>query len=142
MTRVHIALPERFAFRTELAVYIGHINYGGHLDNALLLTLVSEARVRYFKSLGYSELDIEGAGLVMADAAVQYRSEAFQGEVMVVEMAPMHVHAKGFDLVYRMSEAASGREVARGKSGMLFFDYAKRKVVAAPEGFLKRVGQV
>jgi 4-hydroxybenzoyl-CoA thioesterase len=142
MTRVHVSLPERFAFRTEIPLYISHINYGGHLDNALLLTVVSEARVRLFKSLGYTELDVEGVGLVMADAAVQYKSEAFHGETMVVEMSPLHFHGKGFDLVYRMSDKATGREVACGKSGMLFFDYRQRKVVAVPEGFLRRVEQM
>jgi 4-hydroxybenzoyl-CoA thioesterase len=141
MTRVRIDLPERFAFRTELALYIGHINYGGHLDNALLLSVVSEARVRYFKSLGYTELDVEGVGLVMADAAVQYRSEAFHGETMVVDMSPANLHGKGFDLVWRMSDRATGREVARGKSGMLFFDYGQRKVMPIPEPFLRRMEQ-
>ena len=139
MSRVQIILPERFAFSTELALYIGHINYGGHLDNALLLTLVSEARVRYFKSMGYTELDVEGCGIVLADAAVQYRSEAFHGETMRIEMAPANFHARGFDLVYRVSDRDTGREVARGKSGILFFDYARRKVMPVPEGFVRRV---
>ncbi len=139
MSRIHISLPERFPFATELRLYIGHINYGGHLDNALLLTLVSEARVRFFKSLGYTELDVEGCGIVIVDAAVQYKSEAFYGETMLVEMAPLNFHTKGFDLVYRMSDRDTGREVARGKSGMLFFDYTRRKVMPVPEGFLRRV---
>lgn len=142
MTRVHIALPEHFAFRTEIPLYISHINYGGHLDNALLLTVVSEARVRFFKSLGYTELNIEGVGLVMADAAVQYRSEAFHGETMVVETSPASLHGKGFDLVWRMSDKATEREVARGKSGMLFFDYEQRKVAPVPEGFFRRMGSI
>jgi len=89
MSRIQISLPERFIFSTEIPLYISHINYGGHLDNALLLTVVSEARVRFFKSLGYTELDVEGIGVVMVDAAVQYKSEAFHGEVMVVEMTPL-----------------------------------------------------
>ncbi|GAB2182179.1 thioesterase family protein [Denitratisoma sp. agr-D3] len=139
MARIQIDLPEAFIFATELPIYIGHINYGGHLDNALLLTLVSEARVRFFKALGYTELDVEGLGVIMADAAVQYRSEAFHGEVMLVEMTPHDIHSKGFDLVYRVSDRASGREVARGKSGMLFFDYRQRKVKTVPEGFLRQV---
>jgi 4-hydroxybenzoyl-CoA thioesterase len=139
VSRVQIGLPERFAFATELALYIGHINYGGHLDNALLLTLVSEARVRYFKSLGYSELDVEGCGIVLADAAIQYRSEAFHGETMRIEMAPANFHARGFDLVWRMGERDTGREVARGKSGILFFDYARRKVMPVPDAFVRRV---
>jgi 4-hydroxybenzoyl-CoA thioesterase len=141
MSRIQISLPERFIFSTEIPLYISHINYGGHLDNALLLTVVSEARVRFFKFLGYTELDVEGIGVVMADAAVQYKSEAFHGEVMVVEMTPLNFHGKGFDLVYRMRDKATGRDVARGKSGMLFFDYSQRKVMPVPEGFLQRVSE-
>lgn len=139
MTRVQIQLPEHFAFSTAIPLYVNHINSAGHLDNALLLTVVTEARARFFIAQGYEELNVEGFGMIMADAAVQYKSEAFHGEVMVVEMAPMHFHRKGFDLVYRMSDQASGREVARGKSGMLCFDYGQRKVVPVPEAFLQRV---
>ena len=47
MPRIRIDLPEHFNFVTEISVLIGHVNYGNHLDNALLLSLVSEARVRF-----------------------------------------------------------------------------------------------
>ncbi|HTH40066.1 MAG TPA: thioesterase, partial [Rhodocyclaceae bacterium] len=47
MARLRISLPEQFIFSTDIPLYISHINYGGHLDNALLLTVVSEARVRF-----------------------------------------------------------------------------------------------
>ena len=60
MPRIQFALPERFVFSTELQIYISHVNQGGHLDNAQLLTLVSEARVRFFQSLGYREAGVEG----------------------------------------------------------------------------------
>ena len=52
MARVIIELPEHFLFTTDIPIYIGHINYGHHLDNAALIGLLSEARVRFFKSLG------------------------------------------------------------------------------------------
>lgn len=140
MSRVQIHLPEGFPFSTELPLYIGHINYGGHLDNALLLTLVSEARVRFFKSKGYTELDVEGVGIVVADAALQYKSEAFHGEVMVVHMAAGHFSKYGCDLLWRMQEKTSGREVARGKTGIIFLNYATRKVAPVPENFRAKAG--
>ena len=136
MPRIKIDLPDRFSFATEITVYIGHINYGHHLDNALLLSLVSEARVRFFKSLGYTEMDVEGVGIIVADAAVQYLSEAFHGDVLVFEMAPGDFNKYGCDLIYRVREKVSGREVARGKTGILFFDYDRKKPVAVPAGFL------
>ena len=141
MPRVKIDLPEAFPFSTEVPIYIGHINYGHHLDNAQLISLVSEARVRFFKSLGYSELDVEGVGIVVVDVAAQYRSEAFHGETMVIEMGADDFNKYGCDLVWRLSDKATGREVARGKHGIIFFDYAARKATAVPPAFVARVGR-
>jgi len=138
LARIHIELPDCFGFSTTITIYDQHINYRNHLDNSALGTLVSEARVRFFKALGYSELDVEGAGIIVADSAIQYRAEAFHGEVLVIEMAPAEFNKYGFDLVYRVGEQVSGREVARGKIGIMFFDYAARKPLAVPAAFRER----
>lgn len=139
MARIQIRLPSQFAFATSITLYQSHLNYGGHLDNALLLTLVSEARVRFFKSLGYTELDVEGVGILVADAALQYRSEAFHGEVMVIRLGATDLGRKGFDMVWSMNEQSTQREVARGKTGIVFFDYAARKVALMPEVFREKL---
>jgi acyl-CoA thioester hydrolase len=138
MPRIKIELPERFTFSTEIQVYIGHINYGHHLDNAVLLGLVSEARVRFLRSLGYTEMDVEGVGIIVADAAVQYLSESFHGDTLVFEMTPIDFKRCGCDLVYRVKEKITGRDVARGKTGILFFDYASKKPVGVPTEFIER----
>ncbi|MBK9440333.1 MAG: thioesterase family protein [Comamonadaceae bacterium] len=142
MTRVQIKLPEQLSFSTHITLYQSHINYGGHLDNALLLTVVSEARVRFFKALGCTELDVGGVGIIVSDAALQYRSEAFQGEVMVVRMGAANFSRKGCDLLWCMNEQSTEREVARGKTGIVFFDYAGHKTVPVPQVFLDRLAQL
>lgn len=139
MPRIKIDLPQHFSFSTEIPIYIGHINYGHHLDNAAMISLVAEARVRFFKALGYTELDIEGVGIVAADVAAQYKSEAFHGETLVIEMAADDFNKFGCDLVWRLSDKASGREVARGKHGIVFFDYAVRKPTVVPPAFIAKV---
>lgn len=139
MARLQIEIPGNFPFSTEITLYLSHMNYGGHLDNALLLSVVSEARARFFKSLGYSELNVDGVGIIVSDAALQYCSEAFHGEVMVVGMTATEFGSKGCDLLWRMHEKTSGREVARGKTGIVFFDYATRKIAAVPERFRARL---
>jgi 4-hydroxybenzoyl-CoA thioesterase len=141
MPRIQIELPVQFPFTTEITLYLSHMNYGGHLDNALLLTVVSEARARYFQSLGYSELDVEGVGIIVSDAALQYRSEAFHGEVMIVSMGAADFGSKGCDLLWCMNEKATNREVARGKTGIVFFDYATRKVTQVPANFRAKLEQ-
>ena len=138
MARIDVTLPEQFAFSAEIALHEGHINYRGHVDNVLLLLVVSEARQRFFESIGQGDLESGGIGIVIADAAVQYRSEAFHGETMLVQMTAGGFTGKGCDLPWRMTEKDSGREVARGKIGIVFFDYATRSAVLVPESFRQR----
>ena len=67
MPRVTIQLPASLPFRTELPLLISQINHAGHLDNAQVLVLVSEARQRFLRWMGYrSETDIEGLGIILA----------------------------------------------------------------------------
>lgn len=136
MSRTEIDLPAQFIFSTEITLLSLHMNFSGHLDNALLMTLVSEARIRYWQAIGYSPLDIEGIIAVVVDAAVQYKSEGFQGETVAVEHAARDAHKYGFDLVWRIRECSSGREIARGKTGILCLDKATRKVSAVPATLL------
>lgn len=135
MARIKIELPDRFIFSTEIPVMMSHINYGHHLDNGAVIDIVSEARVRFLQSLGFSEMNVDGAGMIVADAALQYKSEAFYGEILVVEYNVRDFSRVGCDLVYRISEKTSGREVARGKTGIVFFDYAQRQTVPVPKAF-------
>ncbi|GAA3997071.1 thioesterase family protein [Comamonas faecalis] len=132
MARILFDLPERFAFSTEVQVYISHVNQGGHLDNAQLLSLVSEARVRFFRSLGFREGDVGGAAIVVGDMVAQYKSEAFYGETLRVQMQPADFNRYGFDLVYCMTEVRQGREIARGKTGIVFIDPRERRVTPIP----------
>ena len=131
--RILFDLPERFGFTTELQVYISHVNYGGHLDNAQLLSLVSEARMRFFQSLGYTEGDVAGLAIVVGDMLAQYKSEAFHGETLRVQMTPRDFNRYGCDLVFCMTEVSSGREVARGKTGVVLIDRVARKPAPIPD---------
>ncbi len=128
-----------FSFETEMQIYISHVNQGGHLDNAQLLTLVSEARLRFFKSLGYRESGVEGHSLVVGDIVAQYKSEGFHGETLRVQMLPTDFNKYGFDLVFCMTERSSGREVARGKIGVVFVNAVSRTVAPIPPAFLLRL---
>ncbi len=138
MARIKIDLPSTFAFVTDIPVYIGHINHGNHLDNAAMLGLVSEARTRFLASMGYSEGDIEGAGIIVADAAIQYKAEVFYGDVLRFELTACDFSRVGCDLPYRVTRVADGAEVACGKTGIVFFNYQTRKTVAVPQAFADR----
>ena len=132
MPRVIFELPDHFAFSTEVQIYISHVNQGGHLDNAQLLSLVSEARLRFFQEIGFPEPDLPDVSIVVGDIVAQYKSEGFHGEVMCIRMTPADFNRYGFDLVFSVTEKSQGREVARGKTGIAFVSKTSRSVVPIP----------
>ncbi|GIV37533.1 MAG: thioesterase [Cyclobacteriaceae bacterium] len=142
MSRLSIPLPETFAFRCELPVRVSDLNYGGHVGNDAILTLMQEARVLYYRHLGFaSELQLDGSvGQIIADAAVVYKSEAFLGDVLVIEIAVTEISRASFNLVYRITNRSSGKEVAIGKTGVVCFDYHSRKVVSIPAPVRRALG--
>lgn len=137
MARISIELPERFAFATEIELMMPYINFGGHLDNAMMLSVVSDARIRYLEVHGHQPRVDGGIGMIVGDVAAEYRSEGFHREVMVVEMTARDFHKYGCDIVWRMTEKNTGREVARGKTGVLAFDRTSKKLTQIPEDLLQ-----
>lgn len=141
MPRLQLDFPDETKFTCELTVRAADLNYGNHVGNDSILTLMQEARIQFYRGLGYrDELSFEGTiGHIVADAAVVYKSEAFLGDVLAIEVALTDFNKYGFDMFYRLRNKETGKDVAIGKTGIVFFDYEKRKVASIPAGFLAKI---
>lgn len=137
MARLKVALPASFALTVVLPVRITDLNYGGHLGNDALLSLLHEARVQFLRHLGLAEVEpATGLGVIMADVGIEYRGEAFYGDVLHCQLAATDLHKYGFDVVYWVKNQA-GKEIARAKTGLLLFDYNTRKLRPMSESTLR-----
>ncbi len=141
MARLQLIFPTEVKFTCELTVRAADLNYGNHVGNDSILTLMQEARILFYRSLGYTnELNFEGSiGHIVADAAVVYKSEAFLGDVLIIQISLSDFTKYGFDMFYQITNKVTDKEVAIGKTGIVFFDYAKRKVAAIPQSFSEKV---
>lgn len=128
MARLKLQLPDHLPFETEIPLRISDINYANHMGNDAVLSLVHEARMRFLSHHGYSEADIEGVGMVMIDAAIVYHAEAFYGQTLRIRVGVGEVSRSGFELFYRLLDAASGKPIASARTGMACFDFTTRKV--------------
>jgi len=137
MARIKITPPKKFDFSTEISLRISDINYGGHLGHDSILSLAHEARVRFFKSHGFTELNVFGPAMILSDVAINYKSEGFYGDSIVVDIAVCDFLKYGCDLVYRLSNKESGNVVALLKTGIVFIYYEKREVAPVPKEFKK-----
>jgi acyl-CoA thioesterase FadM len=135
MSRVVVDLPDKLTFSTVIPVRVSDVNYGGHLGNDALLSMLHEARVRLLSEFGFSELDIGGVGIIMRDVAIVYRSEGKYGDKLLFELGVAGFTGVGFDVYYKVTNQRSGKPVAEAKTGIVCFDYAQRSVRPVPESF-------
>jgi acyl-CoA thioester hydrolase len=73
-----------------------------------------------------------GKGLIIADVAIEYKAEGFQGDVLTIYVAPDDFHKYGFDLVYKVLNQHR-KVLALAKTGMVCFDYGARRMASLPE---------
>lgn len=134
MARIKVSLPDAFSFKTEIPIRITDINYGDHVGNDTLLSLIHEARVQFLASHGYEELKIAGLGLIISDAGIEYKAELFYGNKIIVSVAAGEFSKVGFDLFYKIEKREGDKLmlVAAAKTGMIFYDYEKKKIAWVP----------
>ncbi|PIE44098.1 MAG: thioesterase [Gammaproteobacteria bacterium] len=135
MARVVIRFPEKIVFSHVMDVRIYDVNHGQHLGHDRLISLIHEARNRFFQSLGYEELNIEGTGIVVADLEVVYLGEAFAGEQVKVDVAVANFGGKNMEMFYQVVNAESQKKIAQAKTGIVFFDYDARQPAPVPPAF-------
>jgi acyl-CoA thioesterase FadM len=133
MARLTLELPESFPFATEIDVRVTDLNYGGHVGNDAMLSLIHEARYRFLHAHGLSEHDCGGAALILADVAIVYRAEAFAGDRLRFEVAFGDLARVGCDLLYRVTRPADRKLVVEAKTGIVFLDPSSRRPVAIPD---------
>ncbi|OQP51745.1 thioesterase [Niastella yeongjuensis] len=134
MARIKVELPEQFVFSTTIPVRITDLNYGKHVGNDTILSMIHEARVQYLKQLGYGELDLAGVGVIMSDVGIEFKSELFYGDEVIASVAAGDITKVSFDLYYKLEKRSGNTTqlVAVAKTGMVCYDYAKKKVAAIP----------
>ncbi len=135
MSRIKVNLPDKFIFKTEIPVRVTDLNYGGHLGNDSVLSIVHEARVRFLNNFGFTELDIDGKSILMVDALVNFIRESFYGDVLIIEINVDNIDNKGCDIFYKISNKKTGKLVAAVKTGIVFFDLQNKKISDTPEKF-------
>src|ERR1700722_7432073 len=102
MPKTKLILPERFPFTVEIPVRITDLNYGGHVGNESILSLIHEIRVQFLRHHGYGAFDLAGVGLIMPEVAIEFRNQLFYGDTLWASVAATEFSRVGFELFYKL----------------------------------------
>ncbi|MBR9860459.1 thioesterase [bacterium] len=136
MERLKIELPEQWQFETEIEIRVTDLNYGNHLANQNILTYAHEARVRFYKKYGFSEMDFGGTSLIQADAAILFQGEGHLGDRIKIKITAIQSGGSSFQVYYLFTNQ-EGKKVASLRTAMVCFDYKVRKPVRIPQEVLE-----
>jgi acyl-CoA thioester hydrolase len=129
--------PQTHPYSIEIEVSFRDLDALGHVNNAVYLTYLETARIKYLLDL--LELKrLEALPVIMAEATCVYKSPAFFGERLTVGVGVTRFGGKSFDMAYRI-ESGDGRLVAIARTVQVMYDYAAARTIAAPESFKAKV---
>ena len=112
MPRIKIDLPEKFFdLSIKIPVRITDINYGDHVGNDSLVSIIHEARMQFLQHHGFTELNIEGVGLIMSDLIVEFKNESFYKDIIEVKIGVGDISKVSFELLYKLVSLKNNEEV-------------------------------
>jgi len=135
MARIKLEMPAAYFTVQKVRVRITDINYGNHVGNDAFVGILHEARMQWLSLHGFTELDVQGTGLIMGDLAVEFKNESFYGDEVQVEIGAADTGRVNFDLYYRLTTTRNGENIllANAKTGMICYDYQQKKIAAIPQ---------
>lgn len=139
MSRIRITLPSSFSFTATIPVRITDLNYGNHVGNDAILSIIHEARMQFLTHHGFSELDCGGVGLIMSDVGIEFKKEVFYGDVLKVNIASADFRSIGFDIYYQLLKT-DDTIVASAKTGMICYNYEQKKIAQVPAIVREKLG--
>jgi acyl-CoA thioester hydrolase len=125
---------QAFRFFTPMRVRWADCDAFGHVNNASYLSYFEEARIDYWKAL---VPDVPFTGMAIVHASVDFRGQAFPGDVLTIGAAVTELRRTSFWAAYEVRRG--GLLMATGRTAQVFFDYSTQKPAPIPEAFRARI---
>ena len=125
----------RFVYPQEVA--FGDLDAFGHVNNAVYLTYVENARIGYMREvLGVESL--EDLLVIVAKVNIDFRSRASLGDVLEIGARVSRIGTKSFDLDHEV-RGPDARLVAAASTTLVTFDYRGDTTMPVPDLWRERI---
>jgi acyl-CoA thioester hydrolase len=111
----------------------------GHVNNAVFLTYLEQARIGFFERHGLS-VGLDDLNMIVARVEIDFRAPVRLGQEVEVAVRATRFGTKSFDLDYELT--VDGTTVAEARSVQVAYDYARREPVALPEEWREKLSAV
>ena len=111
----------------------------GHVNNAVFLTYLEQARVTLFSELGAATA-LEDMNMIVARVEIDFKAPVRLGQEVEVSVRASRFGTKSFDLEYALR--VDGELVAEARSVQVAYDYKRREPVPVPADWREKLAAV
>ena len=111
----------------------------GHVNNAVFLTFLEQARVAFFSEMG-AATGLEDMNMVVARVEIDFKAPVRLGQEVAISVRASRFGTKSFDLDYELR--VDGELVAVAKSVQVAYDYNLREPVPVPAEWREKLTSV
>jgi acyl-CoA thioester hydrolase len=111
----------------------------GHVNNAVFLTYLEQARIAFFEQQGLS-VELADMNLVVARVEIDFRAPVRLGREVEIAVRAGRFGTKSFDFEYELT--VDGEIVAEAKSVQVAYDYGRGEAVAIPADWREKLSGV
>jgi acyl-CoA thioester hydrolase len=111
----------------------------GHVNNAVFLTYIEQARVVYLSQVG-AATGLEEMNIIVARVEIDFKAPVRLGQEVEVSVRASRLGTKSFDLDYVLR--VDGEVVAEARSVQVAYDYERREPVALPQEWREKMAAV
>jgi acyl-CoA thioester hydrolase len=102
----------------------------GHVNNAVYLTYLEEARNALLRHLGLAR-GVAEITMILARVEIDFRAQVDAGEELTIGVRPVRLGTKSFELEYELR--AGERVVAEARTVLVGYDYDARVSIEIPD---------
>jgi acyl-CoA thioester hydrolase len=125
----------RFVYPQEVA--FGDLDAFGHVNNAVYLTYLENARIGYMREVLAIE-SLEDLLVIVAKVNIDFRTRASLGEALEIGARVSRIGTKSFDLDHEV-RGPDGRLVAAASTTLVTFDYRGDSTMPVPDLWRERI---
>ena len=130
-------------FRHRLDVRFRDCDPLGHVNNAVYLTYLEQARFALWRELwgiNFERLPPGAPGVILAHAEIDYRLPAKYGDVLEVRVSVAAIGRTSFTYTYEIADQES-RVVATARTVIVMYDYATGRPAPIPDALRAKLTQ-
>ncbi len=128
-------MTDEFRHRTRLDVRFRDVDAFGHVNNAVFLSFVEQARIRYLiEVLGrpITLTDVAELPLILARLEIDYRTPIFYGEPVEVATRVDWIGGSSFGMSHQVVAGEDRHCAAELVTVLVSYDYATGRPIAVP----------